>query len=251
MQPGDFTALAQAYVHRPAYAQSVVDALFARTCADLGAVVADIGAGTGKFTAMLADSDAHGFAVEPNAAMRAEGERLELPDFEWRDGCAEETGLPDHSVDWVTMASAFHWADAPRALAEFHRILRPNGALTLLWNPRDLERDPLQQRIEARIKALAAGIKRRSSGAAAYTEAVEDLLLGGGLFTDLLYLEAPHVERMTVERHLGVWASVNDVRSQAGETVWPEIMAAIRHELQGLDEIEVCYRTRAWLVFKT
>jgi SAM-dependent methyltransferase len=247
MRPGDFTALAKAYVHRPAYAQTVIDALIGQA----GHRVADIGAGTGKLTAMLsARGGLGGYAVEPNGAMRAEGEALTLPDFQWLDGSAEATGLPDACVDWVTMASAFHWTDAPKALAEFHRILRPSGLLTLLWNPRDLARDRLQADIERDIAAIAPSIQRRSSGAPAYTDGLEDLLLGSGRFGDLLFLEAPHVERMSVERHLGAWRSVNDIQAQAGPDKWAQILAAIARRLEGLTEVAVQYRTRAWSVRK-
>ena len=248
MRPGDFTHLAKAYIHRPAYADAVIDALVQQV--DPGCV-ADVGAGTGKLTAMLSARGLRGVAVEPNAAMRAEGERLDLEGWIWRDGQAEATDLGAASVDWVTMASAFHWADAAQAIAEFHRILRPGGFLTLLWNPRDLQRDPLQAELEARIEALAPGIRRRSSGAAAYTGAIEDLLLDSGLFGDLLFLEAPHVETMSRSRHLGAWASVNDIRAQAGEAAWAQILDSIAEALADLETVSVRYRTRAWQVRKT
>lgn len=246
MRQGDFTQLAKAYVNRPAYARPVIDMLIDQA----GRTVADIGAGTGKLTQMLSAAGQSGFAVEPNAAMRAEGQALGLPSFEWREGAAEATGLSDRCVEWVTMASAFHWTDAPKALAEFHRILSRNGMLTLLWNPRDLTRDRLQADIERDIARIAPSIKRRSSGGAAYTEGLEDLLLGSGLFKDLVFLEAPHVEVMSRERHLGAWRSVNDIRAQAGEDKWAEIMAAIEARLDGRGEVEVLYRTRAWTVRK-
>lgn len=251
MRQGDFTELAKAYTHRPAYAEPVIDALIALlgTDADSG-LVADVGAGTGKLTAMLDVRGLGGFAVEPNGAMRAEGQALGLANFEWREGAAEVTGLPDACVDWVTMASAFHWTDAPKALAEFHRILRPGGMLTLLWNPRDIARDRLQSDIEAKIAAIAPHIRRRSSGSAAYTETLEDTLLASRLFGDLVFMEGPHVERMSAERHLGAWRSVNDIQAQAGAEGWAQILSAIEGLLAGQDEIEVLYRTRAWTVRK-
>ena len=43
----------------------------------------------------------------------------------------------DASVDVVTVAQAFHWFDAPAALAEIARVLRPDGRLAILWNERD------------------------------------------------------------------------------------------------------------------
>lgn len=246
---GDFTELAKAYINRPGYAPPLVDLLIAGMRSDgRPPIVADVGAGTGKLTEMLDARGLTGFAVEPNDAMRREGEDLRLPGFIWRAGSAEMTGLEDESVDFVTMASAFHWADAPRALAEFHRILRPGGALALLWNPRDIARDRLQADIEGDIAMIAPDIRRKSSGAAAYTDGLDDTLLAGGLFHDLVTLEAAHIEEMSAARHLGAWRSVNDIRAQAGEEKFAEIMAAIEQRLAGREYVAVRYRTRAWFI---
>ncbi len=40
----------------------------------------------------------------------------------------EALPLANRSVDAVTVAQAFHWFDARRALAEIARVLRPGGA---------------------------------------------------------------------------------------------------------------------------
>jgi SAM-dependent methyltransferase len=102
-----------------------------------GKTVADLGAGTGKFTRLLALTGARVIAVEPVAAMR---ERLAevLPQITVTAGLAEATGLPAHSVDVVVAAQAWHWFDAPAALAEAARVIRPGGALALVWNTLDL-----------------------------------------------------------------------------------------------------------------
>jgi SAM-dependent methyltransferase len=40
-------------------------------------------------------------------------------------------------VDAVVCAQAFHWFATPGALKEIHRVLKPGGALGLVWNVRD------------------------------------------------------------------------------------------------------------------
>jgi SAM-dependent methyltransferase len=59
-----------------------------------------------------------------------------LPRFHTVEGRAEATSLPDHSVDFVTAAQAFHWFEPAAARAEFQRILQPAGWVVLIWNER-------------------------------------------------------------------------------------------------------------------
>ena len=248
---GDFTNLAKAYVNRPAYSQTVLTCLVRHIDvprADL--TFADVGAGTGKLTHMLLDLGLSGYAVEPNEAMRQEGmvycgtgARLA-----WFAGSAEATGLPDRSIDWVAMASSFHWPDTARALTEFHRILRPGGFFTVLYNPRDLDNDPLQKAIDDAIKAIVPDLKRVTSAAGDLMRHLDGTLTASGKFGDLLFIEAPHEERMTAARYMGVWHSVNDIQVQAGPERWRRILSMIEDRIAGRSEIVARYRTRSWTV---
>ena len=102
--------------------------------------VLDLAAGTGKLTERLVALGWHVVAVEPSDAMRAELTAV-LPAVEAFPGTAERTGLPDASVDAVTIAQAWHWVDPPAASAEIARILRPGGQVAAIWNVRDQETD--------------------------------------------------------------------------------------------------------------
>jgi len=98
--------------------------------------VIDLGAGTGKFTRLLSTLAPTLTAVEPVAAMGAQLTKL-LPDVRLVNGTAESIPLPSASADAVVCAQAFHWFSTEAALAEIHRVLKPDGRLGLVWNVRD------------------------------------------------------------------------------------------------------------------
>jgi SAM-dependent methyltransferase len=97
------------------------------------ATVLDLAAGTGKLTRVLVGAFERVVAIEPAAAMRRILTEL-AAQAEVLSGTAEDIPLPDASVDGVFAAQAFTHFDPERALREIHRVLRPGGALVLLWN---------------------------------------------------------------------------------------------------------------------
>jgi len=129
---------------RPSYPAEAVAHIVGHGGIGPGRRVLDLAAGTGKLTRLLVPTGAEVVAVEPVAGMR---ERLvaALPDVEVHDGTAEALPLPDGGFDAVTVAQAFHWFDAPVALAEIGRVLRPGGHLFLVWNTRDRDHDWVRQ----------------------------------------------------------------------------------------------------------
>ena len=132
-----FEAAAAAYVAaRPGYPDEALALLRDEVGIGPGCRVLDLAAGTGKLTRRLVELEADLVAVEPVTAMRTQLEAI-LPDVEVLDGMGEAIPVPDASVDVVTVAQAFHWFDAPAALEEIARVLRPGGRLALLWNERD------------------------------------------------------------------------------------------------------------------
>lgn len=266
MKHGDFTGLAADYAKfRPGYAPYVADAILGYLDRDPGnsaelagsgeSVVrassidaADVGAGTGIWTRILAAHRLRSIvAVEPNENMRREGvEASRGMQITWRPGSAEATGLPNASVDLLTMASSFHWADFDRACEEFARVLRPGGLFVALWNPRLIEANPLLVEIEAQISLLKPGIQRVSSGRSGFTEHLTERLLAKPQFSSVLYLEGRHSVIQTTAQYIGAWRSVNDLQVQLGPELFREFLNYIEKRTAPLTEIETTYLTRAW-----
>lgn len=121
---------------RPTYPVDAVDWLVPAGAA----VVADVGAGTGKLTGRLLEHGLAVHAVEADPEMLATLRRRH-PDAVGHQGTAEALPLPDDSVDAVLVADAWHWFARDEAIAEVQRVLRPGGRLGLVWNsPAPVER---------------------------------------------------------------------------------------------------------------
>ncbi len=154
-----FTDRATHYAaHRPSYAPEAIDELLrglpgveadeAGVLGTRGMPAADVGAGTGISSRLLAGRGCRVFAVEPNEAMRRAAEPH--PGVEFVEGTAEATGLPDRDAVLVCCAQAFHWFDREPALTEFRRIATAPGRIGLVWNIRDPD-DAFMQEYNALI----------------------------------------------------------------------------------------------------
>jgi ArsR family transcriptional regulator len=100
-------------------------------------VVADLGAGEGTLSQLLAQRARRVIAVDLSPKMVEFGQELarkhELANLEFRLGDIEEPPIEDASVDLALFSQALHHAEhPPRALAEAFRILRPGGRVLVL-----------------------------------------------------------------------------------------------------------------------
>jgi len=136
-------------------------------------VAADIGAGTGIGSRQLADQGVQVIAVEPGAEMR--NGAVPYDGVKFVEGTAEQVPLETASVDLVTSFQAFHWFDFAQSLKEFHRILKPDGRLALVWNFWN-QQDTISQ-------TYTKYLYQASQPADQYLKPTEKLSLKGGLNT--------------------------------------------------------------------
>ena len=171
-----------------------------------GLRVLDLGAGTGKLTALLGSLGADVTAVEPDAAMLAELRRG-LPEVRALGGSAEAIPLPDASVDAVLCGQAMHWFDMSRAVPEIARVLVPGGVLGAMWNADD-------DRVE-----WVAGLHEATGGAGSPSlsrwRVVSDHFVadafGASLFTPVERAEFPNFARHTSESLIALFATHSQV----------------------------------------
>ncbi len=204
-----------------------------------GRDVLELGAGTGKFTELIVHTGARITGVEPVPAMRAALER-NCPTIRVLDATAEAIQAEDAAFDTVIAASAFHWFDGDRALPEIHRVLRPEGALGLIWNVRDEASDWSERLTEIFDRLAGEGAPRYRSGR--WRVAFERTELFGPLHHRVAY----HVHHVTPEAFLDRVLSVSFVAAASDderERVRAEVeeLLATDPELAG-DEIAIPYR---------
>jgi len=124
-----FSAAAAGYAaHRPRYPRTLVDYLAAlapaRDCA------LDCACGTGQLSVLLAEAFNRVIATDASAAQIANADAH--LGVEYRVAVAEASGLPDASVDLISVAQAAHWLELEPFYAEVRRIAKPGALLALI-----------------------------------------------------------------------------------------------------------------------
>jgi len=135
---------------RPSYPDAVIDYIAANVVRN-DPCVADLGAGTGISTRLLAQRFPRTIAFDPNLEMaRAAG----TPPLRFVLGKTESLPFRTASLDLVTSFNSFHWFVPERAMPEIDRVLRPDGRFVVVWNDWDLG-DPFTAEFVALMRSAA------------------------------------------------------------------------------------------------
>jgi ubiquinone/menaquinone biosynthesis C-methylase UbiE len=239
---GRFSGLADAYaLHRPSYPDEVVRTVILRAGLQRGAALVDVGCGTGIASRLFAERGLSVIGVEPNSAMRRRAEATPCPAGpppRYRDGAAEATGLPDAVAECVVAAQAFHWFDAGTALREFHRILKPEGWVALMWYERD----------ESDEFTAAVGDVIRTGHDAAAIEAARvksgDILAANPQFAEYDRRKFRHASWLDVEALKGrAFTTSYAPKIEVERAAWSATLDTLhaRFQIDGL--VRLCYET--------
>jgi SAM-dependent methyltransferase len=125
----DFALVAESYDRlRPADANwwELFEALVEE--GDLvGRRVLDVGCGTGRFAAALAERGAKVWGVDPSPEMLAQARAAARDGVGFKQGEAERLPFKDAWFERAILVLVVHLVDRPRALAEVARVLAPGG----------------------------------------------------------------------------------------------------------------------------
>jgi SAM-dependent methyltransferase len=112
---------------RPTYPPEMIAAIAG--LAPAREVAWDCATGSGQGAVLVAAHFDRVVATDASASQIAHARPA--PNVEYRIAAAERSGLPDASVDLVTVAQALHWFDVETFYAEVDRVLRPSGVLAV------------------------------------------------------------------------------------------------------------------------
>lgn len=138
----DFDTLADEYERfRSSYSDTLFDAIVSYAGPMDGRRALDVACGTGLSTRGLSVRGLCASGIDIARNMLEAARRAGLEGAAFYEARAESLPFADGAFGLVTCAQAFHWFDPRAALAEFARVLAPDGAVALFWKD-ELRSDP-------------------------------------------------------------------------------------------------------------
>jgi SAM-dependent methyltransferase len=143
---------------------------------------------------------------------RAAAEHLEI---EVIQASAEATGLSAASFDAALAGEAYHWFDAPAALAEMSRIVRPGGGIAFFWNVGETGPSPLvagERRLVAEYGIDGSDVRKPGP-----LPETRDAVRDAGAFDEPEFHQVRHVVPMSGSDYLGLAYTKSHLRTAPAE----------------------------------
>ena len=232
---------------RPSPPDAAVDWLLP----DHAETVADLAAGTGLLTRVLARRVPHVVAIEPDERMAAmlRTSSSSAPPVRVVLAVGEQLPLAAATVDGVFIQSAWHWLDPDRAIPEITRVLRPGGTFGALWITRDRDVDWVAELDRARRPAQPASVSPpvREAGRRARSRMVE--LPADAAFDQEENASFRYTRTMTVPDFLGLLATYSRIITADPADVAADAdraRAYLAQRFPGATELEVPLHAWTW-----
>lgn len=205
---------------RPTYPESLVGDVILHAGVTRGDPALEVGAGTGRATALFAVRGLAVTAIEPSHEMAAVARQNLRPYpgvvvveelFEHWDGPA--------LFPLVYAAQAWHWVPLEHRYATAHRVLRPQGSLAVFWNRPDWSNEPeLRARLDEVYDRIAPDLPTRGPGSTWTMSATDHAgetvaeIEASGLFGDVEVHDYTHHRRYSTDDYLALLSTQSDHR---------------------------------------
>jgi SAM-dependent methyltransferase len=204
---------------RPRAPDEVFAALAA--CVPPPADALEIGCGPGNASQPLLERGFRIHAVELGENLAAFArERLAQFPFTVQVGRFEDAPLEPASVDLVMCSSAFHWLDRQQALRQVVKVLKPGGALALIWGSarRTAEDNRVDAAIQAAYRAHAPELSREATDRMRGTvDEIGEAIRDTPELRDYEERHFPQTHRFDRQRYLDTLATFSDHATLAPE----------------------------------
>jgi SAM-dependent methyltransferase len=245
----DFGRTAEDYgKYRAGFPAELIDRLVELDAVQAEDRALDVGTGTGTLARLLAAHVRSVLGIDPSAQLLRRAREVEgsPTNVSYEVGVAEETGLPDCSIDLVAAGQCWHWFDRDLAAAEFARVLVPGGRVVIAH----FDWIPVDGNVVAATEALILKYNPEwnlGGGTGIYAAWLADLALAGfaHLETFSFDLTVPYSHEAWIGRiraSAGVGATLpgsevkrfsNELATQLGER-FPEDPLAVPHRTWAL-----------------
>jgi SAM-dependent methyltransferase len=196
--------------YRPVYPPSLVTLLRDKFELDGTGRLLDLGCGPGPVAIPLAHLFEEVLAMDPDDAMRAEGERIArergIANIEWRFGGSKDLSPALGQFRLVTMGNSFHWMDREATLEALYPLVIDGGGIAVVGEGAPIPRPPptpWRAAINAVLKRYLPGRERSWENPGPPPEQRHEAFIERSRFKDLVaYTESFDVE-WTVDSMIG------------------------------------------------
>jgi ubiquinone/menaquinone biosynthesis C-methylase UbiE len=253
MKHGNFDNLAKNYrKYRPGYNKDLLNKIFIMLNLKKMTVL-DIGAGTGIMTNLISKIRAVKkiYAIEPSFSMIREGKKfVRSKKVLWIKGKAENFPLKKRLVDVIVSASSFHWYNHKKCLKQFLKVINPAGFIILAWNPRVTTKSIVENKIQKVLETKYKIKKRYSSGKYIKKKNIINIFKNSS-FKFIKYYSQVDKKKISINKYLGAWKSVNDIQVQLGKKKFFEFLHDIKKIIKNISYVDVYYESKFFILKNT
>ncbi len=229
-----FDQVAEAYDRfRPGYPPRLVERLINASNLPPGGRILEVGSGTGKATLPFAR---RGYAIHcldagENLVRVAQRNLKDYPDVTFEVANFESWDPKRVDFDLVMSAQAWHWLDAKVSYAQAARVLKPSGALGLIWNMYPIPTGPVYQEIQQAYRRVAPSMEGTQSYSEQSIAGRRAEIENSGYFSSVQVWRYPWTRRYNLDDYLGLLGTYSDHIALPAETrrqLYDAIAAAIQ-----------------------